>query len=734
MKKHVLLGTVLLAAISTFSQSARIKPQPTGIMDTKILAQSKFGGEENANPNQASATPIAEPGQSAGKASSVNNAWNNFTASRNIYGTIISWCKPLQWNDELNAVSFVHRKSPTYQISPTPIATAESGVMVAMISQTCGTSWDSTGIYTNNAYWGRYPGGAIYNPPTVPTNTNINNAYIVASGPTTGPGSTTWIGNFYASKQLGQVNYDNVASATPNAQQVMPTTGPYTANLKRHDFAAYNFSATDDGKMRTLGGATDDALGADTAITLVTGTFNNTGGVFDWAGTYFHPPVTVASDGSPNFLSRPMMAWNETGTHGYVVVLGSRIGATGSNVGYQPIVYKTTNSGSTWSLESGIDFNSVAFADVSKPIITVSTDSTLEVPFFWWIEGMDCSVDKDNKLHIFSPIVGTYSNHPDSIGYTSTFGTEGYHYFHINGFRPYLYDFIYDGTSSWSHILVDSMSTEGPSAGSTGNGYQDNPWDPDPAQSNQKVRIDARLQMSRTPDGKYIVYTWAESDTTVTTQQKKWNSLPNVKARVLTVATGSIHPVELNITKYANGVSGPVGNGNVADRAMYHFVSPKCRVASTTTVNGPAITLPITVSNSNPYSQLTGNSHWFSWAVLNFGNIADANIVLCGPLTAPPTPTNGVAVAENVLNSASSSYVYPNPTKNNATLNINLLNGSKVQVDVMNTVGQIVKSTKVDAQAGINSINIELSGLASGIYMVNVKVDNASSTKKLVIE
>lgn len=729
MKKHVLVGTVLLAAISAFSQTARVKPKPSGLIDTKMLAKSKFVGAESQTAFQNTpATPSSESGQSGSK-TAVLNSWNNFTASRNIYGVIISYCKPLQWNDELNAVSFVHRKSPSYGIIPAPIATAESGAMAAMISQNCGGTWDSTAIYTNDSYWGRYPGGAIYNPPT---NTLINNAYIVGAGPTTGPSATTWIGNFYASKQLGPANYDNVVSSTPNAVQVFPSAGPYTANLGRQDFSCYGFTATDDGLVRNLGGILDESLNADTGVVLVTGTFNN--GVFDWAGTNFHPPVTIASDGTPNWLSRPMMAWNESGTHGYVVVIGSRIGATGSNVGYQPIVYKTTNSGATWSLENGIDFNSAAFDDVKRSIISVTADSTLEVPFFWWVEGMDLTVDKDNKLHMFSSIVGTYSNHPDSIGYITSFTSEGYRWPHQPGFRPYLYDFIYDGTSNWTHKLIDSMSTEGPAGVSTGNGYQDNPWDPDPSNSNAKTRVDARLQMSRTPDGQYIVYTWGESDTTVTTQQKKWNSLPNVKARVMNVSTGVVHSAEINVTGTGNGFTAPGANGAVANRAMYHFVSPKCRVASTNTVNGPAITMPITVSNSNPYSQLTQNTHWFSWAVLNFGNVPDNEIVLCGSVTTPTTPVDTTGIAENALNSARSSVLFPNPAKNNATLNINLLNSSQVQVDIMNTMGQVVRTTVVEAAAGTNSIKINLNGLASGLYMVNVKVDNASSTKKLLIE
>jgi hypothetical protein len=725
MKKRLLIGSVLLAAITTYSQNARLKPVTTGIINTKTIAKAKFGGAENSVVLRNPVANSPENSQASASKAAVTNTWNPFTSSMNIYGTIIGYTKPLQWNDELNAVSFIHRKSPTYAPVPTPAVNAANGSIVAMISSNCGGTWDSTAIWANDNFWGRYPGGAIYNPPSTPTNTNINNAYVVGAGPTTGQSAATWIGNWYASKQLNVFN--NIPSTAPNAQQV--ASAPFTPTLPKHDFSAYSFTGTDDGKMRIIAGVTDDALASDTAVMLITGTFNN--GVFDWAGQVFNPPTIMASDGTEQWISRPMMAWNEQGTVGYLVIMGANVNGVGSNVGMQPIVYKTTNSGGTWSLENGIDFNSSAFADVKRSISAVSTNTSLEVPFFNWIEGMDCAVDINNKLHIFSTVIGTFSDHPDSLQFIGQFGADGYRWPHSPGFRPYLYDFIYDGTNtnpSWSHIVVDSMSTEGPAGVSTGDGYQENPWDMDPSQQNQKVRIDARLQMSRTPDGKYLVYSWAESDTNFTNNQKKWNTLPNVKVRVMDATTGLVCQTgatfgELNVT-----ASGP---GDVAGRAMYHFISPKCRLSSTVTANGPVIGVPMTVSNSSPYSQLTENKHWFSWAILNFGNVPDPSITLCGTAAEPPIT---VGYAETASNSANSSYVFPNPAKNNATLNINLVKNGTVNIEVLNTIGQVVKSTRAEGQSGVNSINVDLSGLSSGIYMVNIKVDNASSTKKLVIE
>ena len=713
MKKKLLIGTALFLTLSTFSQTSGLRKQ-TGLMNTRILANSKFAAEGAVpsgknNPIKPTAFPLRK-----GSKTSSTTSWQSLTGSMNIYGAIISYCKPLQWNDELNAVSFIHRKALGYNPSPTPAATAASGAMVAHITLDCGDHWDSTAIFANDNFWGRYPGGAIYNPPMTPLNTDISNAYIVGAGPTTGPSTTTWIGNFYASKKLGTASYNNAPSTATNAVQVMPTAGPFSPNVPgRHDFSIYNFTATDDGKMRVMAGIHDDGTDSDIAAMLMTGTFNSSTNTFDWAGKEFDPPTTVASDGSDNLGARYMMAWNESGTVGYVVIMGSKLGATGSNAGLQPMVYKTTNSGAIWNLESSINFNSSAYNDVKDRIWGIDLDSTLKIPNFNWLEGMDCAVDFNNKLHIFTSILGHPSNDPDSLNFNSQWGTEKYLWPHTPGRMPYLWDFIYDGTNAtptWSHILIDSMSTEGPGERTTDAGYDENPWDMDPTSANGKVRIDARLQMSRTPDGKYLLYSWAESDIAFTNNQKNWNNLPNIKARLFDVTAfsgvGALSPTKLDLTADAIG--------EVANRAMYHFVSPKFKLVSETStiVN---VKVPLTVSNSNPYSQLTANTHWYSCAALSFGLVE-------------------VGIAENSANSTTNSFIYPNPTKDNASVAINLVTNSKIQIDVLNTVGQVVKGFQSQGQVGANSISVDLSGLSSGIYFVNIKVDNASSTKKLVIE
>ncbi|MBA2613522.1 MAG: T9SS type A sorting domain-containing protein [Bacteroidetes bacterium] len=703
MKKQLLLGTALLAVISAFPQNGKQRPKFSGAQNTKIIAELKFS-EESASSRNVAAQITEGPVESEGdaKTSSINT-WNKISGSGNILNSVIAFCNPLQYNDELNAVTFIHRMNKTYPVTPTPVSTATSGVIVGMVTANWGNTWDSTVLWSNNTEWARYPQGGMYNPPG---NTNISNAYMIGQGPTTGA-ATGWLGNFYASRQMGSANYSNTLSTVPGEMQFKSKNGPFTPGLNRHDFAAYCFTSTDDGKVRTIGGITDESVASDTAVMLVTGSFN--AGTFNWIGTQFNPPTLVNSNSlDEEWVSRPMTAWNEAGTVGYVAIIGARAGATGSNKGYQPIIYKSTNSGTSWSLLPAIDFNTAAFNDVLRPLDSASSFGvkTKVIPFFNWIESMDIAVDANNKLHFFTSIIPSSIDHPDSLAFVGTYAIQGesYRWPHVPGQRPYLYDFIGDGTAAWTHITVDSMSSEGPAGLSTGNGFADNPWDLDA--SGNKCRIDARLQLSRSNNGQYIIYNWAESDSNFTNNAKKWNNIPNVKARCYSVANASVYPVEINVTKPVSGA-----NPNIASRAMYHFTSP---TSATTAIGGlgPRFTMPITVTTGNPYTQ-TAPQHWYMSADLNFGT---------------------VGIAENALSSAVNSNIYPNPASNNAILAIDLKDNSGIAITVLNAIGQVVKTTKAQGQVGENNIDIDLNGLATGIYIVNIKVGNANSTKKLVVQ
>lgn len=737
MKKQLLLGSALLAAISVYPQTAKTRPTNAKPVNMAEKIAQKFAASVKDSENEnAVSTQVSQPseqtyaeGLKSSATSSFATTWNSFTGSMNIYGSIIGSSSPLNYNEDLNAVSFVHRKSATYAPTPTPGSNdAATGAMVAMISQNWGGNWDSTCFYTQDTYWGRYPQGSIYNPMG---NTCIDQAYIVGVGPVT-PQGGGWVGNFYASKQLGAGNYNSTASTATNAVQVM--LHAQTGNNKV-DFPRYSFSTTDDGKVRAAGIICNDISGSGPAFgyrgtRLMTGTFNS--GVFVWAADSIIPPTLINNDGTKEASSTPYMAWNESGTVGYMVHIGASPNRTLNNVGWQPIIHKTTNSGVSWAQVNSIDFNNPNMAPVIDHVLSPNSNTNVTIPFFDITEDIGVTVDKNDNLHIASMILGTFSPDPDSLGFTFQFNNadgEEYSYRHTPGLRPYLYDFVGSGApaTTWSVIVVDSLSSEAPGATSDRDGFDTNPWLEGTA--NTKPVSSARVQLSRTTDGNYVVATFAESDTSLTSGPGfKWNELPNVKARLIGVNGLTVSPVEVNITRPAIG-----SNPNVASRGYFHYASRKCAVAQNVAVgaNGPCIALPITVTRNTNLDPMTSVVHRYATANLNFGAIPVANTELpAKPACATETVSTGI---QNV-SSVSNSFIYPNPAKNNAVLSIGMEQSSSADIMLSNMMGQVVKTVSAELVAGENNVNINISDLAKGVYMVTVKIENVSSTKKLIVE
>src|SRR5262249_28725768 len=154
---------------------------------------------------------------------------------------------------------------------------------------------------------------------------------------------------------------------------------------------------------------------------------------------------------------------------------------------------------------------------------------------------------------------------------------------HLPGKRPYLYDFIGDGTGNWQYGIVDSLATEAPGTNNLMPGFAENPWD---VSNGSKLACDARLQLSRTPDGSHVIFTWSESDTSVTYMGTQWNTLPNIKARALETTNYTLSDTRLDLTDM---------DPHVSYRAFHHFVSP--RSSSATVASGTiTIKLPATIT------------------------------------------------------------------------------------------------------------------------------------------
>ncbi len=77
--------------------------------------------------------------------------------------------------------------------------------------------------------------------------------------------------------------------------------------------------------------------------------------------------------------------------------------------------------------------------------------------------------------------------------------------------------------------------------------------------------------------------------------------------------------------------------------------------------------------------------------------------------------------------------VYPNPVKNNLTVNFYCENNSKAIFTLTDLLGKKVKDFTFNTFAGINEVNLNISNLIDGIYLINFNNNDIKSTQKIII-
>ena len=96
-------------------------------------------------------------------------------------------------------------------------------------------------------------------------------------------------------------------------------------------------------------------------------------------------------------------------------------------------------------------------------------------------------------------------------------------------------------------------------------------------------------------------------------------------------------------------------------------------------------------------------------------------------------PANPTAV-KSLSNDKIEVAVYPNPAKNNATIQLNLTKSETVTVNVLSVMGQIVYTeTFNNLPIGTQTINLNSENWSNGIYNVNITSNDGTVSRKLEI-
>lgn len=624
---------------------------------------------------------------------------NRFTGSMNAFGILYSESKPLQYNSYVNAISFIHRKSSTY----TPNLNGNAGSIVGMYSTNSGTSWDSTCIWANALNFANNPQGGIWNPLG---NTNILNSWIAGCGPL--HDGSGWGGNWYASKQL-----NTGSNNTPGTDQ-QALLNISLPGFMKHDFSQYSFTSIEGGFVRSVGNILSDPNGVTNATfglrgaAMVKGQFN--AGAFIWSVDSFVPCVMNRADGSKYLNKKMIQAWSENGATGYVIILGVRCGGAPCFKSYQPIVYKTTNFGSSWVLLPAYDFTT--FNQLNDRMYPINTMTNVTVPYFSSNEGIDATVDFNGNLHLVCTAFGAYTLHNDSLDYIRTHGFQKYRYGYASNFDfPIIYDFSTTNAGSWKGMIVDSMGTEGPSGTNGQPGYANNPWSDG---AGAKMDLNARIQISRSSDGQKIFYSWTESDSTFV--GFKWNAYPDLMMKGYDVTANKL-TTRFNIS---------AGILSVDNESYFHYMSPKAISTGTTSFE-----IPFTISHNLTYNGGAAIDHFYLKGATMAANNFSINPM---PTLMWPIFSNCATEVPEEKASINSFNVIPNPTSSIVFASFFTRKTELVRISIYDYLGRVIEDKNIKSDIGQNNISIDLSEYFNGLYFISIVTDSFSETKKIIKE
>jgi len=708
MKKSLLLGVALSTTVGAFAQNNRLVNK-TPVKISRNQEIEAVSPQINLKPLASNNAKVSAP------------PYTLFSTTRNNYGYYASPSLQniLTYNADLNTVLYVQRFSGLWNnfnaiTNPTGLNPAAgagvSGYMMTKWTTDNGASWDSTLLFRSDVNWARFPSGTILNPTG---NTTLANAMVVGSGPCTNSGST-WGGSWFASAYI--TNGTNGNQGATNIQRFYPTNvAPLNAFGKNISFPR-NSTTVNNGKVWLGANKSNNFEAGSYGVALISGMKAPSGDSMIWSIDSSLVNLWTVSDGESNNME-PKIAFGPDGLTGYVLVNGSDAAGTGVNIqgSYQPMVWKTTNGGTTWTrVNANFDWTTAGggkFIQNLRP--TVIEDATL--PAFFDTYGGRITVDMNGVLHYVTAVTPAYSTHVDSLGY-------GYMYpFSFQkqycDDRPWVWDLTTDGNGTWDGKLVAQLYTNKTGSNTatdttSGSGV----WlDQSP---NTHTEHDHRLHVSRSTDGSKIFITWLESDTTVTVGQNQYgfNNLPSIHYRGLDVATGNYTPEKVNDAYNATN------NGNTgfwwmvaSDRAM-------------PTATGYRIPATYSDSRNGGYSSLT------TLDVYYVDDLEIENTEYTETIASWDPNFCSVGIKEVAGTTISNvGQNFPNPFTGTTTINVNLTKAETVTLNVTNSIGQVVATKVVKGTAGKNEITVDGSSLTAGIYFYTVVAGDSKVTRKMSV-
>lgn len=136
-----------------------------------------------------------------------------------------------------------------------------------------------------------------------------------------------------------------------------------------------------------------------------------------------------------------------------------------------------------------------------------------------------------------------------------------------------------------------------------------------------------------------------------------------------------------------------------------------------------------TANGSGAWEQQSSNSWYqFTDATNSWGSTATMDLFIFPTVTAQT-----VGIKENAGNISSIS-LYPNPAKNDVTINYSLNTPGNVEIEIFDVTGKVVKTVSAsNMQAGDHANKVDVSAFEAGVYLCSIKAEGGKSFARFVV-
>ena len=412
-------------------------------------------------------------------------------------------------------------------------------------------------------------------------------------------------------------------------------------------------------------------------IALNKGIFNDTN--FVWSVDSILPHYRLDGDGAAQASSEAISAWSPDGNTGYIVTIGIEDTVSAlDRTSFQPIVYKTVDAGNHWTHMNSGNFSRIPAIN-AKLRTAFGTEGTKKA-FYSMNSGMDAVVDYQGNLHLVSVVLSGSTDDVDSLDFAFTITAAPF----IN----YIFDTYTTSGGDWNARLIDSLQSI--------TADEDSPFNDDgTGGTNHMILVDARIQASRSTDGKHIFYIWTDTPPEVGDPLGQ-NSAPDLKARGWDLANHTITDTK----KFAD------------DNANFFMFASNIALE-----NGGSYIIPVTNSQPRSANGLEPIDHYYRKGV----QFSEADYVGIDEIT-----TKGdLMISQN----------YPNPFRNSTSVDITLKDITTVTLEVYDAIGQKMAAQVAEKlNVGTHTLTIDGSKFKPGIYFYTIKAGANTATRKMVVQ